>query len=193
MARTDHEMLRLRSSHYCASAAPGRIILSPLSRPDFVAAQRSPPVAIAPRRQPRAAGRQVFRHGIKAMAAPRMAATEPGEPHKSAGPEPVPSNGFIHVGRTGRQIAALPTEEGGKAQLIGADRIMCGTAGEKAKIHHELVLCRQSGAGSGRQTPAALPFCPQTPIWMGCMPSLFRSLLRRFDLVDGIDRRLKGQ
>ncbi len=112
-----------------------RLVHSPLSRRGSLAVRRSPPFPVAPRRQPGAAGRQPFRHGIKPMASPRVAAAKPGESHDAAGPEPVPGNRFIRIGRARGQIAAVAADKSGKAQLIGADRIMRSAAGGETKVH----------------------------------------------------------
>ncbi len=88
-----------------------------------------PPGPVAPRTQPRCAGRRRRRRGVIAGAAKRVTAAEPRRPHPQARPDPMSRDRFVGIGRAGRQISTLPAEQRGKAELINADRRPRGVRG----------------------------------------------------------------
>lgn len=104
------------------------------SRFDRRAFERRSPAAITPGAVPAGIWRQRRRHRIEAAAAPWMAAAQARQPHPAPGPNPVPPDGFVHILRTGRQIAAVPAEDGRKRQLISPDEDMREPA-RPARIH----------------------------------------------------------
>lgn len=104
---------------------------SRLRRRDHVTAWPLSPFAVAPRQRPMRAWWKVWPDRIIARAAPRMTAAEARETHEPARPQSMAGNRLIGIIGTGRQITALPPDQGRETQLIGTDQHMAEATGQK--------------------------------------------------------------
>src|SRR4051812_37710507 len=71
----------------------------------------APPAAIAPRQIPAGVLRHLLGNEIEAGGSPRMTPGEPRKRHPAAGPEAVPSDRLVGIGRAGRQMPAMKAQE----------------------------------------------------------------------------------
>src|SRR5579872_586955 len=76
------------------------------------------------------------RRRIKTGAAQRMATADSRDAHPATRPDAVAADRFVDIFGAGREIPALPAENGGKSQLIDADRaIRHATWGHAERAH----------------------------------------------------------
>jgi len=80
------------------------------------------PAAIAPRQVPSRPRRQRVGHEVEAGRAERLAAQHACERHPSAGPKAMAREGFVGILRAGRQVPAVPADQGRQGELIRLHR-----------------------------------------------------------------------